>query len=259
MSTVPLELEHLQALRKAAEEGQEDAIQAAAVLDELAAMGVDDATLVGALKTLGLVMGGESRAWESPLPGGYLYISGEEESLEKLAPLMQSIVTESGLPFEFLETPPWDLLFSLADPCDVVVGLRKGLLLLGSLSVASLPKAPESTPPLEALLAREDLFGFLHLNGKRIRKDLTALLDPEGFWVPLIQESGLSESVPMLIQGMQAFGELNHLELAVAGLDRLDLVLATEEPDPEETALRNELIPRWMELAVPPSQESEAP
>ncbi len=88
MSTVPLELEHLQALRKAAEEGREDAIQAAAVLDELAAMGVDDATLVGALKTLGFVMGGESRAGESPLPGGYLYVSGEEEALKKLAPLM---------------------------------------------------------------------------------------------------------------------------------------------------------------------------
>jgi len=259
MSTVPLDLEHLQALRKAAEEGQEDAIQATAILDELAAMGVDDATLVGALKTLGLVMGGESRAFESPVPGGYLYISGEEEALEKLAPLMQGIVTESGLPFEFLETPPWDLLFSLADPCDVVVGLRKGLFLLGSLSVASLSGAPESTPPLEALLARDDLFGFLHVDGNRIRKDLISLLDPEGPWVPLIQESGLAEGVPMLIQGIQAFGELNHLELAVAGFDRLDLVLATEEPDPEEMAFRNELTARWMELAVPPSQEGEAP
>ncbi|HOO62438.1 MAG TPA: hypothetical protein PK364_00785 [Synergistaceae bacterium] len=259
MGKIPLDAGALKALREAAAGGDENAASAAGILEELAAMGVDDETLLGVLQTLGLVIGGKSRAMGISVPGAHLYLSGEEGAFEKLVPLVQGIVQESGLSFDSPEMPSWNPLFSLSDPWDVTVGFRKGFLLLGSLSVESLGEAPEKNLSLEALLGREDLTGLLHLDGKELRKTLELLLDPQGPWVPLIRESGFAEMVPLVLQGLQASAEMRYLELALAGLDRLEITLATVEPDPEEMARHEELTARWAELAFSASPEEEAP
>jgi len=66
------------------------------VLEQLKVMGLTENALISILKSVGIVLGGESSFSGMPIPGGYLYTSGEKDWVELLLPLLEAIVKDSG-------------------------------------------------------------------------------------------------------------------------------------------------------------------
>ncbi len=113
-----LEKKHFQVLREAAAGGDYDAAQAVQFLDAAQQFGLDEDAILKILKTVGMVFGGQTKLFGSPLPGGYLYLSGETKEVHLLLPLMEMAARESGMPFEPVTKAGWTAFYALKDPVD---------------------------------------------------------------------------------------------------------------------------------------------
>lgn len=242
---------HLQVLREAAAEGQEEASQVLAFLEEAESLGIDVEGLLTSMRAAGVVLGGEGRAQGHPLPGGYVYLAAEKGAFSSLVPLVEELVTESGLAFRRLDHGTWDQLFVLDDPVDVILALGEEVLLVGFLSGHALDLPPAMTPSMSALVNRDDLVEIFHVDGRRLRHGLVLLLDPENPWAALMVKEGLADGVIAFLNTLQLTLELETVQFGLHGLDRFDLILATGKVDPQEEARLEALSSRWLEWAAP--------
>ena len=248
---------HIQALRDSAAAGDEDAAEVVELLDAAKQFGIDDDALISILKTVGIVLGGQTRAFGNTLPGGYFYLSGKKEDVALLLPLLEMAAKESGMAFEPLALPGWTALYVLKDPGDFVMGIRDGTIVFGLLNPEGLSSAPELSPAMKALYDRKDLYAFFNLDMAAVRSALLSLLNPEGPFAPLLMEMDMAEELPWILEGLKLTAEIDSLNIRAAAADRADFSVYTTLPDPKEIEQMDTFAARWQELAPEDEDEEE--
>lgn len=246
---------HIQALRDSAAAGDEDAVEVVGLLDAAKQFGIDDDALISILKTVGIVLGGQTRAFGNTLPGGYFYLSGKKEDVALLLPILEMTAKESGMPFESLTLPGWTALYAMKDPGDFVMGIREGTIVFGLLNPEGLSSAPELSASMKTLYERKDLYGFFNLDMAAVRSTLLSLLNPEGPFAPLLLEMEIAEVLPWVLEGLKFTAEIDSLNIQAAAADRADFSVFTVAPDPKEIEQMDTFAARWAELA--PEEEEE--
>ena len=246
---------HIQALRDSAAAGDEDSVEIVKLLDAAKQFGIDDDALLSILKTVGIVLGGQTRAFGNTLPGGYFYLSGKKEDVALLLPLMEMAAKESGMPFEPLTLPGWTALYAMKDPGDFVMGIREGAIVIGLLNPEGLSSVPELSAGMKTLYERKDLYGFFNLDMAAVRSTLLSLLNPEGPFAPLLLEMEIAEVLPWVLEGLKFTAEIDSLNIQAAAADRADFSVLTVVPDPKEIEQMDAFAARWAELA--PEEEEE--
>ncbi|MEA4880760.1 MAG: hypothetical protein VB045_04725 [Synergistaceae bacterium] len=248
---------HIQALRDSAAAGDEDAAEVVELLDAAKQFGIDDDALISILKTVGIVLGGQTRAFGNTLPGGYFYLSGKKEDVALLLPLLEMTAKESGMAFEPLALPGWTALYVMKDPGDFIMGIRDRTIVFGLLNPEELSSAPELSPNMKALYDRKDLYAFFNLDMAAVRSALLSLLNPEGPMAPLLMEMDMAEELPWILEGLKLTAEIDSLNIRAAAADRADFSVYTTLPDPKEIEQMDTFAGRWQELA--PEEEEEEP
>ncbi len=248
---------HIQALRDSAAAGDEDAAEVVELLDAAKQFGIDDDALISILKTVGIVLGGQTRAFGNTLPGGYFYLSGKKEDVALLLPLLEMTAKESGMAFEPLALPGWTALYVMKDPGDFVMGIRDGTIVFGLLNPEGLSSAPELSPNMKALYDRKDLYAFFNLDMAAVRSALLSLLNPEGPMAPLLMEMDMAEELPWILEGLKLTAEIDSLNIQAAAADRADFSVYTTLPDPKEIEQMDTFAARWQELAPEEEEEEE--
>ena len=248
---------HIQALRDSAAAGDEDSVEIVKLLDAAKQFGIDDDAILSILKTVGIVLGGQTRAFGNTLPGGYFYLSGKKEDVALLLPLMEMAAKESGMPFEPLALPGWTALYVIKDPGDFVMGIREGTIVIGLLNPEGLSVAPELSARMKTLYEETDLYGFFNLDLSALRAALIPLLNPDGPMAPLLIENGMAEGLPWILEGLKMTAEIDSLNIQAAAADRADFAVLTAAPDPKEIGQIDAFAARWKELAPPEPEEEE--
>ena len=246
-----LEKKHFQVLREAAAGGDYDAAQAVQFLDAAQQFGLDEDAILKILKTVGMVFGGQTKLFGSPLPGGYLYLSGETKEVHLLLPLMEMAARESGMPFEPVTKAGWTAFYALKDPVDFVMGIKDGVLLAGFLSPEALDAAPELSDRMKALYGDDKLQGFLHFDAKVVRDTILSLLDPEGPWAAFIsEESDLVEGIPYILEGLKGALEFRSLDILASDMERADFTIVTEAAKQEDIDAISAMAAKWSTMGA---------
>ena len=246
-----LEKKHFQVLREAAAGGDTDAAEAVQFLDAARQFGLDEDAILKIIKTVGMVFGGQTKLFGSPLPGGYFYLSGETKEVHLLLPLMEMAARESGMPFEPVTKAGWTAFYVLKDPVDFVMGIRDGVLLAGFLSPEALDAAPELSGRMKALYGDDKLQGFLHFDAKVVRDAILSLLDPEGPWSVFIsEEPDLVEGIPYILEGLKGSLEFSSLDILASDMERADFTIMTEEAKQEEIDVISAMAAKWSALGA---------
>lgn len=246
-----LEKKHFQVLREAAAGGDTDAAEAVQFLDAARQFGLDEDAILKIIKTVGMVFGGQTKLFGSPLPGGYFYLSGETKEVHLLLPLMEMAARESGMPFEPVTKAGWTAFYVLKDPVDFVMGIRDGVLLAGFLSPEALDAAPELSGRMKALYGDDKLQGFLHFDAKVVRDAILSLLDPEGPWSVFIsEEPDLVEGIPYILEGLKGSLEFRSLDILASDMERADFTIMTEEAKQEEIDAISAMAAKWSALGA---------
>ncbi len=255
---VVMEKKHFDMIREAAEGGDQDAAQVVEVLEQLKVMGLTENALISILKSVGIVLGGESSFSGMPIPGGYLYTSGEKDWVELLLPLLEAIVKESGGEFEPLTLPGWQALYVMRDPVDVVLGIRDGIALAGFLSPESLEKAPELSQGAEKLLGGNNSMLF-YLDADVVRRIVVQLFDPENPIAALFlaDDDDFLEAAPFLFEGLKATAGFKGIQMNFSGMERLDFAMLFDTPNSEIIAALDGLAAKWQEF-MQTQEEEEA-
>ncbi|NLB82948.1 MAG: hypothetical protein GX791_01750 [Synergistaceae bacterium] len=248
---------HIQALRDSAAAGDEDAVEVVGLLDAAKQFGIDDDALISILKTVGVVLGGQTRAFENTLPGGYFYLSGKKEDVALLLPIIEMTAKESGMPFEALTLPGWTALYAIKDPVDFVMGIRDGTVVFGLLNPEGLSSAPELSASMKTLYERKDLYAFFNLDMAAVRSTLLSLLNPEGAMASLLLEMEIAEVLPWVLEGLKLTAEIDSINIQAAAADRADFSVFTTAPDPKEIEQMDVFAARWQELAPEEDYEEE--
>lgn len=246
-----IEKKHFQVLREAAAGGDYDAAQAVQFLDAAQQFGLDEDAILKIIKTVGMVFGGQTKLFGSPLPGGYFYLSGETKEVHLLLPLMEMAARESGMPFEPVTKAGWTAFYVLKDPVDFVMGIRDGVLLAGFLSPEALDTAPELSGRMKALYGDDKLQGFLHFDAKVVRDTILSLLNPEGPWSVFIsEEPDLVEGIPYILEGLKGSLEFRSLDILASDMERADFTIMTEEAKQEEIDAISAMAAKWSALGA---------
>ena len=252
-----LKKSHIQALRDSAAAGDEDSVEMVKLLDAAEQFGINDDAILSILKTVGIVLGGQTRMFGNALPGGYIYLSGKKEDVALLLPLMEMAVKESGMPFEPLALPGWTALYAIKDPGDFVMGIREGTIVIGLLNPEGLSAAPELSVRMKTLYEQKDLYGFFNLDMSAVRSTLIPLLNPDGPMAPLLIEGDMVEGLPWILEGLKMSAEIDSLNIQAVSVDRADFSILTAVPDPKEIEQMDAFAARWKELAPPEPEEEE--
>lgn len=248
---------HIQALRDSAAAGDEDAVEVVALLDAAQQFGIDDDALISILKTVGVVLGGQTRAFGTSLPGGYFYLSGKKEDVALLLPILEIAAKETGMAFEPLALPGWTALYAMKDPGDFVMGIRDGTIVFGLLNPEGLTFAPELSASMKTLYERKDLYAFFNLDMAAVRSTLLSLMNPDGPIAPLLVEMEIAEMLPWVLEGLKFTAEIDSLNIQAAAADRADFSVYTTAPDPKEVEQMDVFAARWAELAPEEEEEEE--
>jgi hypothetical protein len=119
-------------------------------LEFLREQGLDAAILTGAFRSLGVVLGGKSELGGRDIPGGYVFLSGGAEKMSALLPFFQAIFgNQFSHSFEAVTREGWELLYVLNEEyrsetrIPLYIGVKDGVLLMGSLSGDTLEEDPE--------------------------------------------------------------------------------------------------------------------
>jgi len=245
-----LDKKHFQTVRDAAAGGDSDAAEFVEFLEGAKQFGLDEDAILKILKTVGMVFGGQTKLFGSPLPGGYLYLSGEKKEVDLLLPLMEMAARESGMPFEPVTKDGWTAFYALKDPVDFVMGIKDGVLLAGFLSPEALDAAPELSDRMKALYGDDKLQGFLHFDAKVVRDTILSLLDPEGPWAAFIsEESDLVEGIPYILEGLKGALEFRSLDILASDMERADFTILTEEAKQADIDAITAMAAKWSSLA----------
>ncbi|MDI9370808.1 MAG: hypothetical protein GX181_10345 [Synergistaceae bacterium] len=241
-----IDQKHFEMVRQAAEEGDSESEIILEVLEQLKTMGLTEEALLSILKSMGVILGGEAAFSGIPVPGGYAYVSGEKEAVELLLPLIEVVVSESGLEFESVEKPGWQALYVLKEPVDAVLGIRDGAAVAGLLTLDSLEDEPELGPDAAKLLEEGNSMLF-HFDMGVVRRMLTKLLDPD---LPiaaifLLEEDDFLDSAPALFEGLKATAGFKGIQMTFRDFERLDLLALLGDPDEAEIKGIEELASKW--------------
>lgn len=255
---VVMEKKHFQMIRDAAQGGDNDAAQIVEALEQLKVMGLTENALISIFKSVGLILGGESSFSGIPIPGGYVYTSGEKDWVELLLPLLEAIVKESGAGFEAVALPGWQALYVMKDPVDVVLGIREGIALAGFLSPESLEKAPELSRDTETLLGTKSSMVF-HLDAGVIRRIVVQLFDPANPIAALFlaDDDDFLEAAPFIFEGLKATAGFKGIRMNFSGMERFDFSMVFDTPNAEEMAALDELAAKWQEFMEDEEEEGE--
>ena len=240
-----LDKRHFQGVRDAAQAGDENAAQVVKLLEDIKQFGLDEDAILSILKTMGVVLGSQTSAFGSPLPGGYVYVSGKKESVELLLPILEMAAREAGIPFESKSAPGWTALYSLKDPVEAFMGIRGGSVLAGLVSEGALGSAPELGPGMKSLFGDSGVYSFLYLDGGVLRSTAMGLLNPDGPWAPFVAKDEMAGSIPAIIEGMKASAEIEAIDIRVSSAERLDFAVRTAEAKKAELDAMNALAAKW--------------
>lgn len=255
---VVIEKKHFDMIREAAEDGDQDAEQVVEVLEQLKVMGLTEKALISILKSVGIVLGGETSFSGMAIPGGYVYTSGEKDWVELLLPLLEAIVNESGGEFEPLKLPGWQALYVMRDPVDVVLGIHDGIALAGFLSPESLEKAPELSQGTEKLLGGNNSMLF-YLDADVVRRIVVQLFDPENPIAALFlaDNDDFLEAAPFFFEGLKATAGFKGIQMNFSGMERLDFAMLFGAPNSKIVAALDDLTAKWQEFMETQEEEKE--
>lgn len=244
MGRIFLEKRYFDSMKEAGGEDYEMAMMAAKQF------GFDEDAIMKLLRAAGVVFGGQANLFGSPIPGGYMYISGEPREAQLLVPLMEMAARESGMPLEAVAKEGWAAFYTMREPVDFVMGVKGGLVVAGLLNPDSMDAAPELSGRLKTLYDNGGLKGFLHFDAKVLRDYLLPMLDPEGTLAPfLTDDDDFVEGIPFILQGVKAALEFRSLDITGAGLERADFTVITEDVKQEDVDAISALAEKWAKIA----------
>ncbi len=239
-----LEKKHFDAAREA---GGDDV---AAALEAAKQFGLDEDAILKILKSIGMVFGGQANVFGAPIPGGYMYLSGETKEIHLLLPLMEMAARESGMPFEPVKKEGWTALYAMSDPVDIVMGIKGGVLMVGLLNPETMDALPELSDRMQSLYENSDLNGFLHFDARVLRDFVLSMLDPEGILAAFVEdEEDFAETIPLVLEGMKAALEFRSVDVTGAGMERADFTIITEDVRQEDVDAITALAEKWAERA----------
>ncbi len=253
-----IEKKHFQIIRDVAEEGDYDAKQIVEALEQLKTMGITEDAIIKMIRSAGIVLGGEAKFHDIPVPGGYFYISGEKDSTELLLPLLEAIVKDSGEDYEPLVREGWQALYVLRDPAELILGIRDGVFIVGLLSVDYLGEEPKFAPAMEEML-KEGKTMLFQLDMGVVRRLLAKLMDPDApiAAVFLAGDDDFLESAPVLFEALKATAGFKGLQISFSDLDRFDLTALIGAPDAAEVKAIDGLASKWQEYIAQMDEEEE--
>ena len=212
--------------------------------DELKSMGIDLDQIVGALRSAGVVLGGEGAVGPASAPGGYVFLSGISEGMKALIPLVEMVVETLPI-FEESPREGWDLFYKPSEefyeelPLPLFIGMKDGVLVFGSIEERELETDPEfrwGSAPKEGAIGqgRLDMRAFTSLVARTLSsRSLAALKDND-----LDLEEGLEDvDVPAMGVALKALQGIGAIEFS-GGWDSIEVVFEPREVDHQ---LLNEL------------------
>jgi hypothetical protein len=210
--------------------------------------------LVNAFRSAGFALGGESRLrWnddlgepqEQAVPGGYVFASGDADSMRALLPLFRTFAEGRG--FEETQREGWDAFYlapdELANHADYYMpfftGMKDGVFLIGCLSPETLDEKPQIAWPDFAADGGNDsrVFGSVldvralsamlggHTKNFNL-KPLASFIEEQGYDVLLT-----ARTYSMLLRALIGVSEAKEISLGMSGWDSVDLTVRTGEPD----------------------------
>ncbi len=240
-----LEKKHFESIKEA---GGEEVVMA---LEAAKQFGLDEDGILRLLRAVGMVFGGEANLFGTPIPGGYIYLSGENKEIHLLLPIMELAAQESGLPFEAVSRSGWTALYAMQDPVDFVMGIKDGVLMAGALSLDALDIMPELSDRMEALYDESNLNGFFHFDAKVMRDYVLSALEPEGILAAFMaDDEDVADTIPLFLEGLKALVEFRSLDITSSSMNRADITLVTEEADQKEIDAISALAEKWVEMGA---------
>lgn len=205
------------------------------LIDALESQGIELGSIVDAVRHFGAVLGGQGAVGDEPLPGGYVFVSGESKKMKGLAPLAKNLLEMSPF-FEESKRKGWDLFYGINEeysedlPFPLFVGLKKGVLMMGVLDEEEL----ETAPGIE-LDEQEPLF-LAKLDMESLWSALLQILSPDS--IQAFEDVGIaSDDLAVLIDDFglsvlaSALQEIKSIQLHIDSERGADLLFETGAAD----------------------------